>query len=93
MHEIALSLQTAKTVAMGVIVVLALLAIVMASIIRKVIAKLLSIALLVVLGGVVWTQRTSLQHCADQFRDRTVAGDPAATICTFFGKSITVPSD
>ena len=92
MHALSLTLDTAKNVALGVIVVLAVLAIVAASVVRKVMAKLLSIGLLVILAGVVWSQRSSLENCASQFRDRTALGDPSAKICTFFGKSITVPS-
>lgn len=92
MHGLSLTLDTAKNVAIGVIVLFAVLAIVVASIVRKVTAKLLSIGLLVVLAGVVWSQRSSLERCASQFRDRTAVGDPSAKICTFFGKSITVPA-
>lgn len=94
MHAFALTLETAKNVAIGALVVFAVLAIVVASVIRRVITKLLMIGLLVGLGAAVWTQRASLQDCASQFRSRTgVPSVPSATICTFFGKSVTVPGN
>jgi protein-S-isoprenylcysteine O-methyltransferase Ste14 len=88
----ALTLQNAKIAAIVVVVVLAVLALVVASVVRKLMVKIVTIVLLVGIGVAVWSQRASLQNCAERAKDRAQIGDPGGVICTFFGKSVTVPT-
>jgi hypothetical protein len=87
-----LTLQNAKIFAVVAVVVLAVLALVVASVIRKVVVKVVTIVLLVAIGSAVWSQRAELQGCATRAKDRAVAGDASGVICTFFGRSVTVPT-
>ena len=78
---LAISVETAKDVGIGVIAVLLTLMIVFGWIVKKVVGKLLVI---VVLGGLavgVWTQRNDLERCADQVK---ISGSTAS--CHLFGR-------
>ncbi len=87
-----LTLQNVKIAAIVIVAVLAILALVVASVIRALVAKVVTIALLVGIGVAVWSQRTSLQSCASRAKDRAAIGDPGGVVCTFFGKSVHVPT-
>jgi hypothetical protein len=66
------------------------LMLVMAVVIKNVTAKLLSV---VVIGGLafgVWTQRSSLQSCADKVRARIAVGDASDVTCSFIGSDINI---
>ncbi|MFT3854615.1 MAG: hypothetical protein QM733_18055 [Ilumatobacteraceae bacterium] len=88
----ALTVENVKIGAVVALVVLALLALFVASVIRKFTAKVLAIALLAGAGYAVWTQRNAVQECASRAKDRIEIGEPSGVICTFFGKSVTVPT-
>jgi protein-S-isoprenylcysteine O-methyltransferase Ste14 len=88
----SLTLDTAKNIGVGAVVVLAILALVIASVIRNVTVKIVTIALVVGIGVAIWTQRTALQNCADRAKARIELGDASGVVCTFFGKSVTVPT-
>ena len=69
----AMTLETAKNIGIAVAVGLVALMLVMAVVVKNVTAKLLTI---VVVGGMafgVWTQRSSLQDCADKVRSRSAS--------------------
>ena len=86
----ALTLESAKNIGIAVLVALVALMLVMAFVIKNVTAKLLSV---VVIGGLafgVWTQRSSLQNCADKLRARVAAGDASDVTCSFIGSDINV---
>jgi hypothetical protein len=87
-----LTLENVKIGAIGALIVLGVLALVVASVIRKLTAKVVAIALLAGAGYAVWTQRTALQECATRAKDRIEIGEPGGVICSFFGKSVTVPT-
>jgi hypothetical protein len=87
-----LTLENVKIGAIGALIVLGVLALVVASVIRKLTAKVVAIALLAGAGYAVWTQRNALQECATRARDRIEIGEPGGVICTFFGKPVTVPT-
>lgn len=87
-----LTLHNVKIAAIVIVVVLAILALIVASVIRAVAAKIVTIALLVGIGVAVWSQRSSLQTCAERAKDRAAIGDPGGVVCTFFGKSVNVPT-
>lgn len=87
-----LTLDNVKIGAIGALIVLGLLALIVASVIRKLTAKVLAIALLAAAGFAVWTQRSALQECATRAKDRIEIGEAGGVICTFFGKNVTVPT-
>lgn len=81
----ALSLDQAKTVAVVVAVILLVAAAVSAWVMKQIVQKLVVAGVFIILAVVVWTQRTSLQDCADQVR--TTRGSAE---CSFFGQDVTV---
>jgi hypothetical protein len=86
----ALTLESAKNIAIAVAVALVALMLVMAVVIKNVTGKLISI---VIIGGLafgVWTQRSSLQSCADKVRQRIAVGDASDVTCSFIGSDINI---
>ena len=86
----ALTLESAKNIAIAVAVALVALMLVMAVVIKNVTGKLISV---VIIGGLafgVWTQRSSLQSCADNVRKRVAVGDSSDVTCSFVGSDINI---
>ncbi len=86
----ALTLESAKNIAIAVAVALVALMLVMAVVIKNVTGKLISV---VIIGGLafgVWTQRSSLQSCADKVRARIAVGDASDVTCSFIGSDINI---
>ena len=93
---VALSLDTVRDTAIVVVGGAVVAAIVLTWVLKAVLWKVLSIVVLGVLAAVVWSQRTSVQECADQVR-ATLSVDgldetTADATCTFFGRDVTVGS-
>ena len=87
----AMDLETAKRLSIAVIVGLAVLSFLAAWLVKSVVMKLVTIGLLLALAFAVWTQRASLQDCADLLEEKASVGDFSSTTCTFFGAEVTVP--
>jgi hypothetical protein len=87
----AMTLESAKNIGIAVAVGLVALMIVSAIVIKNVTTKLISILLIGGLAFGVWTQRSSLQDCADKVKDRGALGDTSDVTCTFLGSDINVP--
>jgi hypothetical protein len=86
----ALTLETAESTGIAVAVGLFALMLLMAFVVKNVTVKLISI---LVIGGFafgVWTQRSSLQDCADKVRAAGVAGDTTSVSCSFLGSDVKV---
>ena len=86
----ALTLESAKNIAIAVAVALIALMVVMAVVIKNVTGKLISV---VIIGGLafgVWTQRSSLQSCAGKVKARVAAGDASDVTCSFIGSDIKI---
>ncbi len=86
----ALTVESAKNIGIAVAVALVALMLVMAFVIKNVTGKLISV---VIIGGLafgVWTQRSSLQNCADKVRARVAAGDKSDVTCSFIGSDIKI---
>lgn len=91
---IALSLDEAKNIAIALATVLVVGAAVSFWVMKTIVQKVVVAALLGLLAFAVWTQRVSLQDCADKVQanyerigtDVTVAD----TDCSFFGVTITI---
>lgn len=88
---IALSLETAKTIAIVVALVLVASAIVSAWLIKNLVTKVIMVVLLAGLALGVWTQRADLQDCADRAQAALDVGLTKTSItCTFLGSDVTI---
>lgn len=87
---IALSLESAKTIAIVVVLVFIALSIASALVIKSIVTKLVVVVLFACLALGVWTQRASLQDCADKAQAKAEALDISGLTCTFFGTDIEV---
>ena len=85
---IAMTLESAKTIAIVVIVVFVVLSVISALVIKSIVTKLIMVVLMACVALGVWTQRTSLQDCAD--RAQAEALEVSGLTCTFFGTEIEV---
>lgn len=86
----AMTLESAKNIGIAVAVGLVALMLLMAFVIKNITAKLITV---VILGGLafgVWTQRSSLQDCADRVKDRGVAVTSSDVTCSFLGSDVKV---
>ncbi len=84
----ALSLGSAKDLAIGAVVVFLVMAAMSAWVIKHTVTKLLAVALTAGLALGAWTQRTNLEACAQ----RAVVASTSSVSCTFFGTTIDVPA-
>jgi protein-S-isoprenylcysteine O-methyltransferase Ste14 len=88
---IALTLDSAKRIAIVAIIAFVVFSVLSAWLIKNVVTKLIVVVLCAGLVFAVWTQRTSLQECADKAQTVAEALDTAAPLnCTFFGKDVEV---
>lgn len=91
---IALTLDDARTIALVAATALAVGAVVSFWVMKSLVQKLAVAALLGVLAFAVWTQRVSLQDCADKVQDNfELAGTDVVvtdTECSFFGITVTI---
>jgi uncharacterized membrane protein YqjE len=81
----ALTVDTAKNIGIAIAVGLVALMLVMAIVIKNVTAKLITVVLIGGLAFLVWTQRSSLQDCADKVR-----ADASDEECKFLGSHVKV---
>ncbi len=81
----AVSLDTVVRLAAIVAALFVVSGIASAIVIRKVVGKLLSIGVCLVVAVLFWTQRANIQHCANQ----ATIGD---STCHFFWFDVNVPS-
>jgi hypothetical protein len=90
----ALTLDNAETIAIVAATALAVGAVVSFWVMKSIVQKLAVAALLGLLAFAVWSQRVSLQDCADKVRDNfELAGSDVIvtdTECSFFGITVTV---
>ena len=91
---LAITLAEAQNIAIGLVVVFVLGAIGAAWIMKTIMQKVAVVLVLAVLAFAVWTQRTSLQDCADKVIDAYEFDGVNPTIidtdCSFFGTTITI---
>ena len=90
---LGIDVETAKTVAIGVVVVFVALSVAAAMIIKNITTKLIGVLLMAGLALGVWTQRTNLQDCAKRAQERYDAGVAGDLTCKFFGTDITIDED
>ena len=91
---LALTLDDAKTIAIVVATVFAVGAVVSFWVMKTILQKLAVAALLALLAFAVWTQRVSLQDCADKVQDNFELVDADVVVsdteCSFFGVTVTI---
>ena len=91
---LALTLDQATNLAIVVATVLAVAAIVSFWVMKTIVQKIAMATLLGLLAFAVWTQRTSLQDCADKVQGNFERVGTNVTVtdtdCSFFGVTITI---
>jgi cobalamin biosynthesis protein CobD/CbiB len=91
---LAITLAEAKNIAVGLVIVFVVGAIAAAWIMKTIMQKVAVALVLGILAFAVWTQRTSLQDCADKVVDAYELDGVNPTIidtdCSFFGTTITI---
>ena len=91
---LALTLDDAKTIALVAATALTVGAVVSFWVMKSLVQKLAVAALLGVLAFAVWTQRMSLQDCADKVQDNFVLEVTDVVVtdteCSFFGITVTI---
>ncbi len=89
-----MTLDNAETIALVAVTALAIGAVVAFWVMKSIVQKLAVAALLGILAFAVWTQRVSLQDCADKVQDNfELAGSDLVvtdTECSFFGFTVTI---
>lgn len=88
---LALTLGSARHLAVAIVVVFVVLAVVSAKAIANVTWKITTMLVMVGFALGVWTQRANLSDCAEQAKAKATVGDSSPTSCTFFGVSVDVP--
>jgi hypothetical protein len=91
---LALTLAAAKNIAIAVVVVFLVGAVASAWIMKTVVQKLVTAFVLVLLAFAVFTQRTSLQDCADKVKGNFSRAGTSVTVtdtdCSFFGVTVNI---
>lgn len=85
---LAISFETAKTVAAIAAVAFVALAIASAWLVRNLVGKIITIVVLAALAFACWSQRTNLVECADRAKEQLATGQTDIT-CQFFGQDVT----
>ena len=86
-----LTLGQAKLIAVLAVAVLVIGAVLAVWLAKEVMQKLALAVILGLLALLVWTQRTSLQDCAELVREQAAVGlREVDTTCSFFGQDITI---
>ena len=86
----ALTLGQAKTLAILIVLALVVMAVGSAWLMKTVAQKVALFAILGLMALLVWTQRASLDECADKVREGGISVD---TTCAFFGRDINISTD
>ncbi len=87
---IAMTVDSAESIGVAVAVALVAIMLVMVTLIKKATGKLIAI---VIVGGLaigVWTQRSSLQDCAENAKARGALGATSGLTCSFMGTDVKV---
>ncbi len=89
-----ITLETARNIAIAVVVLFVVGAIAAAWLMKTIVQKVAVIVILLALAFAVWSQRTSLEDCADKVQENfELAGTDVSLIdteCTFFGFTVTI---
>lgn len=86
----SLSVDSAKNLAIGAVVVFLVMALASAWVVKHAVVKLVSVVLMAGLALGAWTQRTNLERCVDRAAQAVEVG--ADVTCTFFGTDVELPT-
>jgi O-antigen ligase len=84
---LALTLDQAKGAALVAVILLVLGAVASAWLMKTLVQKAVVALILILVALLVWTQRASLDECADKVKTVGFTGE---TTCTFFGNDINI---
>lgn len=91
---LAITLSEARSIAVALVIAFAAAAVLALWILKSIAQKVIVVGVLALLGFAVWTQRTSLQDCADKviaaYASDGVDANIVGTQCSFFGMTITI---
>ncbi len=87
---LALTLGQAKTLAILIVLALVVMAVGSAWLMKTIAQKVALVVILGLLALLVWSQRSSLDECADKVREGGVRVD---TTCSFFGRDINISTN
>ncbi len=87
---LGITLGQAKWLALFIVLVLVAGAIAGAWIMKEVTQKVIVVVIVGLLALLVWTQRSSLDECADKVREGGIGGD---NTCSFFGRDVRISTD
>ncbi len=90
----ALSVDSAKNIAIGVAVLFVVLSIVSAIVVKTIVTKVILIVVLAGLALGAWTQRSALQDCVEKGQQELESGSAGvgSITCNFFGTDVEVPA-
>lgn len=88
---LALSVDSARQLGVGIVVLFVVLTVVSATAIANITAKIVTMMVMAGFALGVWTQRTNLTDCAEQAKAKVTVGDTSPTTCTFFGVEVDIP--
>lgn len=89
---LALTFETARNTGLAILAGAVVVAVVIAWVVKAIVSKVIGLVLLAGVAVAVWSQRESLQDCADRVGTTLSAGAVDDTTCTFFGRDVTVAS-
>jgi uncharacterized membrane protein len=89
----ALTTDSAKSMALMVVLVFVGIAIVSALVIKAIVMKLLSLLVCAFISFGAFSQRSSITKCADSVKANAMSTGSQSTKCTFFGIKVNVPTD
>lgn len=88
---LALTVGEAKTIALAVVVVLVVLAVASAWLMKTIMQKVALVVILGLLAVLVWSQRASLDECADKVQAAVrTGGTTVDTTCSFFARDVQI---
>jgi uncharacterized membrane protein YfcA len=91
---LALSIDAAKNIAIAIVVIFVVGAIASAWIMKTIMQKVVTALVLAILAFAVYSQRTSLEDCADKVKGNFERVGTSVTVtdtdCSFFGTNVTI---
>lgn len=88
---LAITLDTAQNLSIVIVTALVILAVASIWLMKQMVQKLIVAGVLVLIAFLVWSNRATLQDCADNITADFEDGSEGDPECTFFGFTVTVP--
>lgn len=88
----SLSVDSAKNLAIGAVVVFLVMALASAWVVKHAVTKMITMVLMAGLALGAWTQRSNLEQCVDRAAQAVDVGAAGSVTCTFFGTEVELPA-